>query len=77
MSDVPAHMLLFDQHGPKTRRRILVLNVVGVLIGLGLASVVAWVLAKNGQFQADKWLPLVQWDSWAYYFLPGLPPPAR
>jgi glutamate transport system permease protein len=72
MNDVPAHTLLFDAPGPKTRRRILVLNLVGILVGLALTAVVVWVLAKNGQFQAAKWLTLVQWDSWAYYFLPGL-----
>ncbi|MDR1187527.1 MAG: ABC transporter permease subunit, partial [Bifidobacteriaceae bacterium] len=70
--NAPTHTILFDAPGPKARRRIMLFNILGVLVGLGLLGGVVWVFAERGQFAAGKWLPLVQWDSWAYYFLPGL-----
>ncbi|MDR1392746.1 MAG: amino acid ABC transporter permease [Bifidobacteriaceae bacterium] len=68
----PVHTILFDAPGPKALRRIALFNAAGTVAGLALIGVVAWIFAIRGQFAPGKWLTLVQWDSWAYYFLPGL-----
>jgi glutamate transport system permease protein len=67
-----AHTVLFDAPGPKARRRIRAFNAAGVVLGLALAAGLGSILHARGQLEGGKWLALVQWDSWAYYFLPGL-----
>ncbi|MPV37054.1 amino acid ABC transporter permease [Georgenia subflava] len=64
--------VLFDAPGPKTRRRIAVVNVVGALIVVG---VLAWVisgLAGKGQLTAGKWNPFLTESVWVDYLLVGL-----
>jgi glutamate transport system permease protein len=68
----PQHTILFDAPGPKGLRNIRIFNVFGALLGLAVLGAVAWRFYQTGQFAADKWLTLVKWDSWRYYFLPGL-----
>ncbi|MDR1117838.1 MAG: amino acid ABC transporter permease [Bifidobacteriaceae bacterium] len=63
--------VLFDSPGPKARRRIAAFNTLGALVGLALVAGCLWVLHARGQLEPAKWATLVQWDSWAYYFLPG------
>ena len=64
--------VLFDAPGPRTRRNILILNVVGALLLLGLLAWVVIALAGKGQFTAQKWEPFLGASVWVDYLLPGL-----
>lgn len=64
--------VLFDAPGPRGRRLVLVGNVVGALVVVALAAVVVRGFGANGQLDADLWRPLLRWDSWADFLLPGL-----
>lgn len=64
--------VLFDLPGPKARSRHRLFAIVGAVV---LLAILAWVLmrmADKGQLDPDKWLRVVSWDAWRYYFLPGL-----
>lgn len=47
--------ILYDNPGPKARRRILIGSVVGVFLILGLIAYVLVKLAGNGQLEAQRW----------------------
>ncbi|TRW45035.1 amino acid ABC transporter permease [Georgenia yuyongxinii] len=64
--------LLFDAPGPRGRRRIMVVNVVGALVVLGLLAWVIWALAQKGQLTAAKWSPFLTASVWQDYLLVGL-----
>ena len=64
--------ILFDTPGPKARRRILAINILGALLGLGLLAWVIFGLAAKGQMQASQWDDFVQANTWKNYLLPGL-----
>ncbi|WP_127130802.1 amino acid ABC transporter permease [Georgenia sp. SYP-B2076] len=63
---------LFDIPGPRARRRIAVLNVVGALLALGVLAWVVLALHGKGQLTAAKWQPFLTATIWQDYFLPGL-----
>ncbi|WP_426242205.1 amino acid ABC transporter permease [Nocardioides sp. LHG3406-4] len=50
--------VLYDQPGPRARRRALIGTVVAVLALLALAALVVKRLADRGQFEAELWSPL-------------------
>ena len=64
--------VLFDEPGPRTRRIILIMNVVGALVLLGLLAWVIIALADKGQFTEAKWSPFLGYSVWLDYLLPGL-----
>lgn len=64
--------VLFDAPGPRARRNILVLNVIGTLVVAGIGAWVVWSLAGKGQFTVAKWESFLTADLWVYYFLPGI-----
>ncbi|GAA4286772.1 amino acid ABC transporter permease [Georgenia daeguensis] len=64
--------VLFDAPGPRTRRRIAAVNVVGAVIVLGVLAWVLWGLAGKGQLAAAKWNPFVTESVWVDYLLVGL-----
>ncbi|HZK04834.1 MAG TPA: amino acid ABC transporter permease [Actinomycetaceae bacterium] len=64
--------VLFDAPGPKTRRRIVLMNIIGGVAVLGLLVVVFIALEDRGQLTAAKWRPFIGADVWRYYLLPGL-----
>jgi glutamate transport system permease protein len=64
--------VLFDAPGPRTRRRIVVVNVVGAVIVLGVLAWVIWGLAQKGQLTAAKWSPFLTESVWTNYLLVGL-----
>ena len=51
--------VLFDAAGPRARRRILVYSLVAGAVLAGLGALVVLRLADNGQFEGDKWGPLL------------------
>ena len=63
---------LFDTPGPRTRRRILFVNVLGAIVVLGLLVWVVVGLAAKGQFTAQKWEPFLTENVWVNFLVPGL-----
>jgi glutamate transport system permease protein len=51
--------VLYDEPGPKARRRAAIGTVVAAAILLGLSGVAVWRLADRGQFDAELWSPLI------------------
>ncbi|WP_147916554.1 amino acid ABC transporter permease [Ruania zhangjianzhongii] len=64
--------VLFDAPGPRARRRLLIGNIVGVLVVLGIATFVVYQLQVHDQLAPEKWAPMIEARTWLYYFLPGL-----
>ncbi|MCC9195904.1 amino acid ABC transporter permease [Arthrobacter sp. zg-Y820] len=64
--------VLFDVPGPKAKRRILVFNILGALLVLGILAVAVNGLAEKDQFEAAKWTPFLEWETWRFTLLPGL-----
>lgn len=54
-----SNSVLYDEPGPRTRRRILIGSVVAGIVVLSLILLVVLRLNASGQFTADKWGPLV------------------
>jgi glutamate transport system permease protein len=54
-----ADTVLYDQPGPRARRRALVGTVIATVVLLGLAYLVVKKLADQGQFSMDLWGPLI------------------
>lgn len=67
-----AQTVLFDAPGPRARRNILLANIVGVLLLLGLAYFIWFQMDAKGQWSGDLWGILVDPETWASYLLPGL-----
>ncbi|GEL94287.1 amino acid ABC transporter permease [Cellulomonas composti] len=72
MSGARAVSVLFDAPGPRTRRRLVWINVAStvVVVGIGLWALVR--LNAKGQLDADLWAPLFTANAWRNFFLPGL-----
>jgi glutamate transport system permease protein len=51
--------VLFDAAGPRARRRVLVGSLIAGVVLAGLVVLVVLRLADNGQFEGDKWGPLL------------------
>lgn len=64
--------VLFDAPGPRARRRMLIGNIVGAIVVLGIAAFVVYQLQVHDQLTADLWAPMIEARTWLYYFLPGL-----
>jgi glutamate transport system permease protein len=58
--------VLFDEPGPKARRRIRVATVLGVLAAVALAVLAVRQFAANGQLDAARWQPYATWPMWRY-----------
>lgn len=50
--------ILYDNPGPKARRRILIGSIVGIALILGLIAYVLIKLGGNGQLEAQRWAVL-------------------
>ncbi|MGC5626807.1 amino acid ABC transporter permease [Georgenia sp. Z1344] len=64
--------LLFDAPGPKARRNIWIVNIVGLVVILGIAWFIIDALNEKGQFTSEKWAPLAEWSTWENNYLPGI-----
>ncbi|MFI6386966.1 amino acid ABC transporter permease [Nonomuraea sp. NPDC050547] len=63
--------VLFDEPGPRAKRRIRIATVLGVLATLALAALAVRQFAANGQLTAERWQPYATWPMWRY-LLDGL-----
>ncbi|WP_323959011.1 ABC transporter permease subunit [Arthrobacter sp. JZ12] len=64
--------VLFDAPGPKARRNIMIGNVVGAILIIGLIGYLVSALASQGQFAPERWAPFLEWDTWRFFLLEGL-----
>lgn len=64
--------VLFDSPGPRARRRILLANLLGLAVFLGILAIVLLRLDREGQLDPARWTTLFTSNAWLYYFLPGL-----
>ncbi|MFI6029164.1 amino acid ABC transporter permease [Amycolatopsis magusensis] len=58
--------VLFDEPGPRARRRIRVATAVSVLAGALLLALAIRQFAINGELDWKKWAPYTQWPNWRY-----------
>jgi glutamate transport system permease protein len=63
--------LLFDEPGPRGRRRIRVATVVGAVVVVALLALAVRQFSDHGELAADRWQPFSQWPIWRY-LLTGL-----
>ncbi|WP_424531002.1 amino acid ABC transporter permease [Sphaerisporangium viridialbum] len=63
--------LLFDEPGPRARRRVRTATIVFTLAALGLVALAVRQFAANGQLDAARWQPYATWPMWRY-LLDGL-----
>ncbi|QFG20403.1 amino acid ABC transporter permease [Actinomadura sp. WMMB 499] len=71
MSSSPTSRLLFDDPGPRARRRIRITTAVSLLAGAALVLLALRQFADNGQLAAERWEPFGTWPMWRY-LLDGL-----
>lgn len=64
--------VLFDAPGPRARKLILVGNIIGAVVVLGIAALVLLELDRKGQLSWDLWGPVFTANAWENYFIPGL-----
>ena len=67
-----AQQVLFDAPGPRARRNIMIGNIIGGLIVLGILAWVVSALAGKGQLAASMWTPFLESRTWEFFILPGL-----
>ncbi|UCN13363.1 amino acid ABC transporter permease [Cellulomonas iranensis] len=67
-----SNLVLFDVPGPRTRRRMLLVNVLAGVVVAGIAVWVLVLLGRKGQLAPAMWEPFVQPRTWTAYLLPGL-----
>lgn len=68
--------VLFDEPGPRMRRRITIFNAVGIV---AVIAFVIWILYRfanppmgENQLSWDLWKPAFSGEAWVYFYLPGL-----
>lgn len=68
--------LLFDQPGPKGRRKIRLINLIAGLFFAGIALVVLLRLHNppdgENQLSWELWKPALDYEAWSDFYLPGL-----
>ncbi|MEH1168872.1 amino acid ABC transporter permease [Micromonospora sp. CPCC 205539] len=58
--------LLFDEPGPRARRRIRIATVLGAVALLGALVAAVHQFASHGELAADRWQPFTTWPIWRY-----------
>ncbi|MEV0146214.1 MULTISPECIES: amino acid ABC transporter permease [unclassified Nonomuraea] len=58
--------VLFDEPGPRARRRMRIATVLGALAAVALAVLAVRQFAANGQLDAARWQPYATWPMWRY-----------
>ncbi|MEI4278549.1 amino acid ABC transporter permease [Klenkia terrae] len=62
----PETAYLYDEPGPRGRRRIRIASVVSVLVLAALVALMLRQFACRGQLDADRWTPFLSWPIWEY-----------
>jgi len=57
---------LYDEPGPRTRRRILIWSIVSAIVILGLIALALTQFAAKGQLDGDRWAPFLDIAIWEY-----------
>jgi len=63
--------ILFDQPGPRARRRIRIAAAVSVLVAAALVALALRQFEVNGQLASDKWRMFIEWP-YQRFLLQGL-----
>ncbi|MGW0216646.1 amino acid ABC transporter permease [Micromonospora chokoriensis] len=63
--------ILFDEPGPRARRRIRIATVVGAVLLVGAVVAAVRQFASHGELAAERWEPFTTWPIWRY-LLTGL-----
>ena len=63
---------LFDVPGPRGRRNLAIINVIGLAIVAAVAVWIIWVLVQRGQLAGAAWQPFFTGEVWTEYLIPGL-----
>ncbi|KFF31318.1 amino acid ABC transporter permease [Bifidobacterium bombi] len=75
-SDTQQTSLLFDAPGPKGRRKIFFINIVGALVIAGLIVMMLMRLHNppggDNQLDWELWRPALDGEAWTDFYLPGL-----
>jgi glutamate transport system permease protein len=68
--------VLFDEPGPKSKKRILLINIVAFAAIAVLVVAVLMRLANppqgQNQLSWSLWKPALNWEAWQDFYLPGL-----
>ncbi len=72
MANTVRATVLYDAPGPKGRRFNLIITILTVVLGLALLFWIGSILSGNGQLDANKWTPFINFQTWTTYILPGL-----
>lgn len=64
--------VLFDAPGPKARRNVLIVNIIGVILAVALVYYLYTVMNEAGQLAPEKWVVFGKGSIWENYLLPGL-----
>lgn len=67
----PTQQILFDEPGPRARRRIRIATVLGALAIVGGLAWAVHQFATYGELAAERWQPFTTWPIWRY-LLDGL-----
>lgn len=62
----PETAYLYDEPGPRGRRRIRIASVVSLLVIAALVALMLRQFASRGQLDADRWTPFLSWPIWEY-----------
>lgn len=55
-----ATRVLFDEPGPRARRRIRIGTAISLLVVAGILTAALWQFGQHGQLAADRWAPFGQ-----------------
>ncbi|WBB70525.1 amino acid ABC transporter permease [Micromonospora sp. WMMD812] len=58
--------ILFDEPGPRARRRIRIATVLGAVAVLGGLGWAVHQFASHGELAAERWQPFTTWPIWRY-----------
>ncbi|PFG19355.1 amino acid ABC transporter permease [Serinibacter salmoneus] len=64
--------VLFDAPGPKGRRNMVIVNIVGAIVVIGIAVLVLIRFGQTGQLEADRWTSMFTANAWMNFLIPGL-----
>ncbi len=57
---------LYEEPGPRGRRRIMIGSIISTAALLGVVSLGLWQFGSHGQLDAEKWLPFLDLAIWQF-----------